>query len=398
MDLKDTPKEAEFREEIRTWLNTTLEENPHFKISRDFAGTIDDQDWDLRIQWEKILGKDKWLGLTWPIEYGGRGVSPSELLIFHEEYAKSGAPARASFFGEGLFAQTLLLYGTEEQKKYYLPRVQSCEHIWCQGYSEPNAGSDLAGIKTTAVLDDDHWTINGQKTWSTLAHKANMCFVVCRTDKEAGAIKPQAGLSFLLVPMDDNGVEVRPIKQITGAVEFNEIFFTNTLANNDCVLGEVGDGWKVAMATLGFERASAFLDQQALFSKDFSRLVEIAKELSVDTDPLIRQKFVQSYIGLQTMRLTAIRMLPKLLVKGKEIGPRSSILKLNWTRWFKEFGSLVDDVQGTKVLVTETTSKTSDELTGISKVALSSLGPSIFAGTTEIQKDIIANHVLGLPR
>ena len=389
MDFKLTEEHLQIREMARNFTQKVLK-----------PGVIDrDRDMIHPTEFIKQMGELGFMGMMVDPKYGGGGMDTVSYCIAMEEISKLDASCSVAMsVNNSLVCWGLEAYGTEEQKKYYLPRVQSCEHIWCQGYSEPNAGSDLAGIKTTAVLDDDHWTINGQKTWSTLAHKANMCFVVCRTDKEAGAIKPQAGLSFMLVSMDENGVEVRPIKQITGAVEFNEIFFTNTLANNDCVLGEVGDGWKVAMATLGFERASAFLDQQALFSKDFSRLVEIAKELSVDTDPLIRQKFVQSYIGLQTMRLTAIRMLPKLLVKGKEIGPRSSILKLNWTRWFKEFGSLVDDVQGTKVLVTETTSKTSDELTGISKVALSSLGPSIFAGTTEIQKDIIANHVLGLPR
>jgi len=395
MDLKDSPQDSDFRLEIRSWLEDTLNAHPQFKLNRDFSGTIDDQDWDLRIEWEKLLGKDKWLGLTWPEQYGGRNASVSQLLIFHEEYAKSGAPTRANFFGEGLFAPTLLLFGTEEQKQYFLPRIQSCEDIWCQGYSEPNAGSDLAGIKTKGVQNNDGvWVINGQKTWSTLAHKANMCFVVTRTDSNVN--RPQDGLSFLLVPMNDNGVEVRQIKQITGASEFNEIFFSDSKTSE--VLGEVGNGWKVAMATLGFERATAFLDQQAMFFRSFERLVEIAKELGVSNEPSIRAGIVQSYIGLRSMKLTAIRTLPDIVKPGQEIGPRSSIGKLIWTSWYKEFGELVSEILGARGLVVETTNPLTDELIGISKVPFDSLGPSIFAGTTQIQKDIVASRVLGLPR
>jgi alkylation response protein AidB-like acyl-CoA dehydrogenase len=395
MDLMDTPQDSAFRDEIKTWLQETLNQNTQFRLNKDFAGTIDDQDWELRIEWEKLLGKAKWLGLSWPEEYGGRNASVSQLLIFHEEYAKSGAPARANFFGEGLFAPTLLLYGSEEQKQYYLPRIQSCEDIWCQGYSEPNAGSDLAGIKTKGVKNSDgEWVINGQKTWSTLAHKANMCFVVTRTD--TNTVRPQEGLSFLLVPMTDNGVEVRPIKQITGASEFNEIFFNDS--KTSAVLGDVGNGWKVAMATLGFERATAFLDQQAMFFTAFNRLVEIVKELGVNNDLTIRQGIVKSNIGLHNMKLTAMRTLPEIVIPGQEIGPRSSVGKLIWTTWYKEFGELVSDVLGASGMVVETSNSLSDELRGISKVLLDSLGPSIFAGTTQVQKDIVGTRVLGLPR
>lgn len=394
MDLKDSSEEAAFRDEIRTWLNEKLTEFPHFKIARDFSGTIDDQDWDLRIEWEKLLGIDKWLGLAWPKEYGGRGADISKVMIFHEEYAKSGAPARASFFGEGLFAPTLLLYGTEEQKQYYLPRIQSCEDIWCQGYSEPNAGSDLAGIKTKGVLDEnENWVVNGQKTWSTLAHKANMCFVVTRTNSDVS--RPQDGLSFLLIPMIDNGVEVRQIKQLTGASEFNEVFFDK--AKTKEVLGKVNEGWEVAMATLGFERATAFLDQQAMFFGYHESLVNLAKDLGKDKDPFIRQELAQSYIGLMNMKLTARRLLPELVKENKAIGPASSVGKLIWTGWYKQFGELVTKVLGTKGLTVETTSAGKDETIGVSKVPFDSLGPSIFAGTTQVQKDIIA-RLLGLPR
>ena len=202
MDFRDTPAEAAFRDEVRTWLAEHLV--GEFAALGPGGGPADETGYDVRVEWERLLGRDRWVGMSWPKEYGGRDAGIVEQVIFNEEYAKAGAPARISFFGEGLFAPTLIAYGTEEQKQRFLPKIQSVEELWCQGYSEPNAGSDLSNVQTRAVLDGDEWVINGQKVWTTLAHRADWCFCVCRTDPDAPAHK---GLSYLLVPMHQPGVD-----------------------------------------------------------------------------------------------------------------------------------------------------------------------------------------------
>jgi alkylation response protein AidB-like acyl-CoA dehydrogenase len=251
MDFRDTPEEAAFRAEVRGWLSTHL--TGEFATLGSAGGPADETGWDVRIEWEKLLGRDRWVGVSWPEEYGGRGANVAQQIIFNEEYARANAPARISFFGEGLFAPTLIQYGTDEQKRRFLPKIQSVEELWCQGFSEPNAGSDLANIQTRATLDGDEWVINGQKVWTTLAHRADWCFVVCRTDPES---QSHHGLSYVLCPMDQPGIEVRPLRQMTGSSEFNEVFFDGARTAKENVLGPVGEGWKVAMATLGFERGT----------------------------------------------------------------------------------------------------------------------------------------------
>jgi len=254
MDFTDTPAEAAFRAEVRAWLAEHLV--GEYAALGSGGGPADETGWDTRLEWEKVLGADRWVGMSWPVEYGGRGADLAQQIIFNEEYARAGAPARISFFGEGLFAPTLIQFGTDEQKQRFLPAIQRVEELWCQGFSEPNAGSDLANIQTRAVLDGDEWVITGQKVWTTLAHRADWCFVVCRTDPESSS---HHGLSYLLCPMDQPGVEVRPLRQLTGSSEFNEVFFDSARTAKANVLGPVGEGWKVAMATLGFERGTAFM-------------------------------------------------------------------------------------------------------------------------------------------
>src|SRR3981189_1357133 len=224
MDFLDTPAEAAFRDEVRTWLADHLVGD--FAELRGGGGPSDETAWELRVEWERTLGRDRWVGLNWPEEYGGRDASIAEQIIFNEEYAKADAPTRVSFFGEGLFAPTLLAYGTEEQKRRFLPKIQAADELWCQGYSEPNAGSDLSNVQTRAVLDGDQWVVNGQKVWTTLAHRADWCFADARPGREN-------------------------------------------------VLGEVDDGWKVAMATLGFERGTAFLSQQLGFQRELSDVIDV---------------------------------------------------------------------------------------------------------------------------
>ena len=265
MDFVDTPAEAAFRAEVRAWLGEHLK--GEFAALGPGNGPSDETGWDVRVEWEKLLGADRWVGLTWPKEYGGRAANIAEQIIFNEEYTRANAPTRISFFGEGLFAPTLIQFGTEEQKQRFLPKIQQVEEMWCQGFSEPNAGSDLANIQTRATLDGDEWVITGQKVWTTLAHRADWCFVVCRTDPES---KSHHGLTYLLCPMDQPGIEVRPLRQMTGSAEFNEVFFDGARTAKDNALGPVGEGWKVAMATLGFERGTAFMSSQLAFEGEYA--------------------------------------------------------------------------------------------------------------------------------
>jgi alkylation response protein AidB-like acyl-CoA dehydrogenase len=299
-----------------------------------------------------------------------------------------------SFFGEGLFAPTLLAYGTKEQKRRFLPKIQSAEELWCQGYSEPNAGSDLSNVQTRAVLDGDQWVVNGQKVWTTLAHRAQWCFAVVRTDPDAPAHK---GLSYLLVPMDQTGVSVRPLKQMTGTAEFNEVFFDDARTDKANVVGEVNDGWKVAMATLGFERGTAFLAQQIAFQRETSELIEVAHKNGATADPTVRQELADAFIGVQIMKYNGLRMLTKL-VKTGVLGPESSIGKLYWSSWHRRLGEIAMHVLGTDGLLVEGEPGGEYQLGELERTFMVSRSETIYAGASEIQRNIIGERVLGLPR
>ncbi len=392
MDFADTPAEAAFRAEVRAWLSEHL--TGEFAALGPGGGPADESGWDIRVEWERLLGKDRWVGLKWPKEYGGRGASVAEEIIFNEEYARANAPARVSFFGEGLFAPTLIQFGTEEQKQRYLPKIQHVEESWCQGFSEPNAGSDLANIQTRAVLDGDEWVITGQKVWTTFAHRADWCFVVCRTDPDSSS---HHGLSYLLCPMHQDGIEVRPLRQMTGSAEFNEVFFDGARTAKENVLGPVGEGWKVAMATLGFERGTAFLSSQLAFEGEFADVLSIARKNGTVNDPALRDELAQRYIGLQVMKYNGMRMLTNLVQKGT-LGPESSIGKLFWTTWHKSFGETAMRVLGTDALNVAVAADGTYELDQLHHIFMSSRAETIYAGASEIQKNIIGERVLGLPR
>ena len=392
MDFADTPDEAAFRAEVRAWLAEHLV--GEFAALGPGGGPADETGWDSRLEWEKILGEDRWVGLTWPEEFGGRGANLSEQIIFSEEYARANAPARVSFFGEGLFAPTLIQFGTPEQKARFLPKIQHVEELWCQGFSEPNAGSDLANVQTRGVLDGDEWVINGQKVWTTLAHRADWCFVVTRTDPESSA---HHGLSYLLVPMDQPGIEVRPLRQMTGSAEFNEVFFDGARTAKENVLGPVGEGWKVAMATLGFERGTAFLSQQLAFEQEVSNVLDLAHKNGTATDPVIRDELAQRYIGLQVMKYNGMRMLTGLVQKGT-LGPEASIGKLFWTTWHKAFGETAMKVLGTDALKVAESGAGTYDLDELHQIFMASRAETIYAGSSEIQHNIIGERVLGLPR
>ncbi len=392
MDFRDTPAEAEFRAEIRAWLDEHLVGK--FAELGGRGGPADETGWDTRVEWERILGADRWIGMNWPVEYGGRAADFSQQVIFDEEYAKAGAPARISFFGEGLFAPTLIAFGTPEQKQRFLPKIQAVEELWCQGYSEPNAGSDLANVQTRAVLDGDEWVINGQKVWTTLAHRAQWCFLVARTDPES---KGSRGLSYLLVPMDQPGVEVRPLRQMTGTAEFNEVFFDDARTDKSLVVGDVNDGWKVAMATLGFERGTAFFSQQLAFQRELADLIEVARANSSIDEPRIRQELADSYVGVMIMKYNGMRMLTNLVKRGV-LGPESSIGKLYWSNWHRTLGERAMHILGPGGQIIDAGFDGAYELNEIQRSFMFSRSETIYAGASEIQRNIIGERVLGLPR
>ena len=295
---------------------------------------------DVRLAWEQELGKAGWVGLGWPTDFGGRGASLTQQVIFAEEYTRAGAPARVNHMAENLLGPTLIAFGTGEQQERFLPAILRGEELWCQGYSEPNAGSDLANVQTRAVLSDDgsRWLITGQKVWTSLAHWAQWCFVVARTEPGSQRHK---GLSYLLVPLGQPGVDIRPIVQITGTSEFNEVFFDEAACDAGNVVGGVGDGWKVAMGTLGFERGVSTLAQQIGFEHELSRIIDQARANGRSSDPVVRQRLADAWIGLRLMRYNALRAMTGL-EDGGAPGPEASISKLHWASWHRDMANLGD--------------------------------------------------------
>ena len=300
-----SPEDEEFRDRVRRWLADNLA--GRFAALRGAGGPGREHEaYDERLAWNRHLAAAGWTCLGWPAEHGGRGATLAQQVIFYEEYARSGAPARVGYLGEELLGPTLIAFGTPEQQRRFLPAITAVDELWCQGYSEPGAGSDLAAVATTAALDGDEWVITGQKVWTSLAHVADWCFVLART--EPGS-RRSAGLSYLLVPMRQRGVAVRPIRQLTGTSEFNEVFFDGARTRRDLVVGEPGDGWRVAMGTLAFERGVATLGQQIGFARELGRLVEVARRTGAADDPVLRDRLARAWIGLEAMRAHALRTL-----------------------------------------------------------------------------------------
>jgi alkylation response protein AidB-like acyl-CoA dehydrogenase len=386
VDFLDTPAEAAFRDEVRTWLADHLV--GEFAELGGGGGPSDETAWEVRVEWEKLLGRDRWVGLDWPEEYGGRNASFAEQIIFSEEYAKADAPTRVSFFGEGLFAPTLLAYGTEEQKRRFLPKIQSAEELWCQGYSEPNAGSDLANVQTRAELDGAEWVIDGQKVWTSLAHWAQWIFVIARTDRDAPKHK---GLSYLLVPMDQPGrIEIRPIVQITGHSEFSETFFDGARTAAANVVGEVNAGWRVAMGTLAFERGASTLGQQLSFESELVTITELARGNGLANDPVFRQRLADAWITLRVMRFHALRALPML--EHGTVDPATSIHKLLWASFHRGLGELAVDVLGAYAIAG------SPDDHRLARLFLYSRADTIYGGSNQIQRNVIGEQALGLPK
>ncbi|MBU8811961.1 acyl-CoA dehydrogenase family protein [Mycolicibacterium goodii] len=373
----------EFRAEVRQWLADNLV--GEFAALKGLGGPGREHEaFEERRAWNQHLAEAGLTCLGWPVEHGGRGLSVAHRVAFYEEYARADAPDKVNHFGEELLGPTLIEYGTGEQQKRFLPNILNVTELWCQGYSEPNAGSDLANVSTTAELVGDEWVINGQKVWTSLAHWAQWCFVVARTEKGS---KRHAGLSYLLVPLDQPGVEIRPINQLTGDSEFNEVFFDNARTEAGLVVGQPGDGWRVAMGTLTFERGVSTLGQQIRYAREHSNLVELAKHTGAVDDPLIRERLVRSWTGLQAMRSYA------LATMDVEQPGQDNVSKLLWANWHRELGEIAMDVQGMAGLTLE-----NGEFDEWQRLYLFSRADTIYGGSNEIQRNIIAERVLGLPR
>jgi alkylation response protein AidB-like acyl-CoA dehydrogenase len=386
-DVELTDDLERFRADVAAWLAAHVVGEYAELKGRGGPGD-EDVGFDVRVAWEQELGKAGWIGLGWPEEFGGRGASLDQQIVFAEEYARAQAPARVNHMGENLLAPTLIAYGTPEQQERFLPGILRGEQRWCQGYSEPNAGSDLANVATRAHLDGDQWVVNGQKVWTSLAHVSHWCFVVARTDPESARHK---GLSFLLVPMDQPGVEVRPIVQPTGGGEFNEVFFDDARTERDLVVGEVNGGWAVAMGLLGFERGVSTLAQQVGFERELEHLFELAKARGRASDPVLRQRLVDAYIGLHLMKWNAMRSMAARGVPG----PEASISKLFWATWHRDLGELFIDVLGPEGLIAEALPY---ELTLEQKLFLFTRSDTIYGGSNEIQRNVLGERVLGLPK
>ena len=388
MDLRDRPADTAFRAEVRRFLAANVV--GEFAALGGRGGSGDETfGFETRLKWERVLADAGWTCLGWPAEYGGRGASMTEQVIFNEEYSRSLAPGRVSILGEGLLGPTLIHFGTEAQKERFLPPIREGTELWCQGYSEPDAGSDLANVKTTAVRHGDEWVITGQKVWTSLAHQSDWCFVVCRTDPGS---KRHRGLSYLLVPMDQPGVEIRPIMQLTRTSEFNEVFFDGARTHVDNVVGDVGDGWKVALATLAFERGVALLGYQLSFVRELDRIIAVAQANGRSADPVLRQRLARAHAELTIMRYNTLRSLSG--VDGPVAPPEASIAKLYWGSWHRRLGELALDVLGPSATVLEAEPY---ELSPFQRSFLFSRSETIYGGSNQIQRNIIGERVLGLP-
>ncbi len=387
MDLGLTDSELKFRDELRAWLKANLPKK--MVKSADNAKEY----YQYLSDWQMALYKGGWAGVSWPKEYGGRGSSFIEQAIFQEEMALADAPERMGTIGQGLVGPTIIAVGTEEQKKKYLPRILSGEDIWCQGFSEPNAGSDVASLETKAVLDGDHFVINGQKIWTSYAHIAQQCLLIVRTDPAAAKHK---GITALLVDMKTPGIEVSPLKMMSGDSMFNEMFFTNLRVPVSAVIGKVNEGWNVAITALANERANLGTGLYVIFKRNLDAMVDQAKRLKrggrpVIEDPVIRQRLAQAYVDLEVFRLNTTRSLSMLNKTGAP-GPEGSIQKLYWSELNQRMAQIAMEVLGPYAQLTDY-----DGGRWVYNY-LRSRGNTIEAGTSEVQRNIIAQRVLGLPR
>jgi hypothetical protein len=421
MDLTYPPEAEEFRGVIRAWLTENLPEGwgtPRFSMTPAERAAFNEQ-------WTATLFSGGWICASWPTEYGGKGLTLLQQVVLNEEFARAGAPLRADFFGDTLVGPTLLQWGSEEQKKQFIPRILNGTIAWCQGFSEPDAGSDLAGLKTRAELDGDEWVINGQKVWTTQARRADYVFLLARTDPDA---PKHAGISYLLVPMKQPGVEVRPIEQIDGSAEFNEVFLTNVRCPKENVIGGVNNGWKVAMTTLGFERGTSATTGYRRFQKEFNEILGLAQARGANRDPLIRQRLARSWSKIKIMQINGYRTLTDALRGTNVTAALGATNKMFWSEAHQETMLLAMDILGLdgQILLGQAGRAGQDGVAGqdgqagddgqgmllpgarhgradypvnnLQSLFFFSRSETIWGGSAEIQRNIVGERVLGLPK
>jgi alkylation response protein AidB-like acyl-CoA dehydrogenase len=395
MDLSYSSEEERFRERVRNFLRTNLPAGygkPGFKLPDGMSQL------DFLRDWQRRLYENGFLGMAWPKDFGGQGASQIEMAIFNEEMARHRAPQPLNALGLSMAGPTIIVHGTDQQKKRFLSKILSCEEIWCQGFSEPNAGSDVASLRTRAELRGDEFIVNGQKVWTTLAHVADWCMLLVRTDPDA---PKHRGLSYLLVEMHSPGITVKPLRQMTGEAEFNEIFFEDVHVPRENLLGGLNEGWRVAMTTLMNERGTFALASVTRFRNTFDEIVELARKAEksgapATKDPSVRQQLAQFYVDLEMMKYTAYRTFSKIL-KGGTPGPEGSISKLVWSELNQRMHEFVMGLEGPASQLMRG-SKYAVESGRWQHGFLRSRANTIEAGTSEIQRNIIAERVLGLPK
>ncbi len=405
MDLTYPPEAEAFRTEIRGWLEENL---PDGWGTDDFEMSDEERE-AFNVEWPKKLFGGGWICASWPEEYGGKGLSTMESVVLNEEFARAGAPMRGDFFGDTLVGPTILQWGSEEQKKEFLPGILAGEISWCQGFSEPGAGSDLAGLQCKAVLDGDEWVINGQKVWTTRAQEADYVFLLARTDPDA---PKHAGISYLLVPMDQPGVEVRPIQQVDGSGEFNEVFFSDAKCPKDNVVGGLNNGWKVAMTTLGFERGTSATTSHRRFELELDAIIEQARSNGSIDDPTIRQRLAEAHTKVQIMRINGLRTLSATVNKKKDLGVAAlgATNKMFWSEYHRDTMELWTHVAGMDGQILDgdfdpdstnpnrRRGKGSYPVNAMQASFFFSRSETIWGGTAEIQRNIVGERVLGLPK
>jgi len=400
MELDLGPEAAAFRGEMRRWI---AENAP-----AGLAGLVDwnaspmtgghrtdldraEQD-PLYAQWVDRLLEAKLICPQWPEEYGGRGWDPVRNAIWSEECSRAGVPRVRRGFGENMVGPSIMVHGTDAQKDHFLPRIISAEDVYCQGFSEPDHGSDLAGVETRGVVEGDEIVVTGQKVWTSGFYKANMIFVLCRTAPEK---RKHAGLSYVLLPFTQDGVEARPLRQLTGAAEFGEDFFDGARAPLFNVIGGVNNGWRVAMTTLGYERGGNATTSYLKYEKQFWQLVDLARTVGRDSDPLVRQDLAWCWTHVQLMRYAGLRLLAQL-ADGRQPGPEASIAKLFWSEYERRVGEIAVDLTGADALVRP--EGDGYQISHWQEVFLASRAGTIYSGTSEIQRNIVAERALGLPK
>ena len=390
MDVRFDDATEAFRQEVRAWLEANVPKEP---MPSDPKGAF-----HYTRAWQKKMFDAGWAGIHWPELYGGRGATLLEQAVFQQELARAQAPPMANTLGLMIVGPTLMIHGTEEQKKRYIPRILSAEEIWCQGFSEPNSGSDLASLQTRAVEDGDDFVVNGQKIWTSMAHVADMCILLTRTDPHAPKHK---GISFLLVDMHSPGITVKPLRQMTGGAEFNEVFFENVRVPKQQLVGQLNDGWRIAMTTLTHERGSASFGTQMQMKRALDNIIDAARKVKrhgqpLSADPVIRQKLAQAYIRVNIMRLNNYRSITNQL-RGQPPGPEASLDKLYWSemnKWMQEIGQ---EILGPFSQL-DPESRHYPISINLQYSFLWSRAETIYSGTSEIQRNIIGERVLGLPR